>query len=396
MSANYVVGTIGRRLRLGVVGGGPGSFIGSIHRGAALMNEQYEVIAAVLSSDAARSTAYAAALGIPRGYDSAREMIEAETAREDGIDVIAIMTPNNSHYEIARLALESGLHVICEKPLTNHYHEAISLAALVNQTGLQFCVAYGYAGYPMVRQAKAMVEAGDLGEIRMIQCNYVQGHLAEMAEDEKNGTNWHMLPEVAGENLIVADIGTHCYHLCSYVTGMQPEQLSADSCTMVPGRTATDYTSIQLRYANGARGSLWVTQAAAGAEHGLYLRVFGSKGGIEWHQEYPNELLFRSLDQPAQVFTKGGPGLYESAKHASAVTIGHPEGYREAFATLYRDFAEAVTDALTAQASPKDPLLFPQIEDGVQGVRFIEAAEESNRGNGFWVQVIPKYDYSMI
>lgn len=388
MSANSVVESLGRRLRLGVVGGGPGSFIGSVHRSAALMSEKYEIVAAVLSSNPEHSISAAAELGIPRSYRSGREMIESEAVLVEGIDIISIMTPNDSHYEIACQALEAGIHVICEKPLTTHYHQAKSLESRAKKAGLHFCIAYAYTGYPMVRQAKAMVEAGDLGEIRMVQCNYVQGHLAEISETELSGRNWHMLPVIAGDDLVVTDIGTHCYHLCSFVTGALPEQLSADSCTTVPGRKATDYASIQLRYSNGARGSLWITQAAAGAEHGLYLRVFGSKGGIEWHQEYPNELLFRSLGRPAQLLTKGGPGLYDIANRATAVPIGHPEGYREAFATLYNDFANAVADTLRPTQRLQAP--YPQIKDGVQGVRFIEAALESNRGNGMWVSIEPK------
>lgn len=387
MNTNYVVEHLGRRLRLGVVGGGPGSFIGSIHRGAALLNERYEVVASVLSSDPRRSMQAAQKLGIPRGYGSAVDMIETESGVDDGIEVIAIMTPNNSHYEVACHALDHGLHVICEKPLTISLQQAEDLERRVNDSGLQFCVAYGYTGYPMVRQAKAMVEAGDLGDIRMIQCNYVQGHLAQLTEAEMNNTNWHMQPEVAGPDLIVTDIGTHCYHLSSFVTGMLPDQLSADTCTMVPGRKATDYTSIQLRYANGARGSFWVTQAAAGAEHGLYLRVFGSKGGIEWHQEYPNELLHRRLGSPAQLLTKGGPGLYEAANRATRVAIGHPEGYQEAFATLYADFSEAIAASKAGHSPQNIHLHYPRIAEGVQGVKFIEAAIASNRGDGAWTEI---------
>ncbi|MEH6650362.1 MAG: Gfo/Idh/MocA family oxidoreductase [Motiliproteus sp.] len=394
MSPNYVVEKLGRRLRLGVVGGGPGSFMGSIHRAAALMNEQYDVVASVLSSNPERSIEAAQKLGITRGYASALEMIEAESKRDDGIDVIAIMTPNNSHYQIACQALDHGLHVICEKPLTNVLSQAQDLQRRVAKSGLHFCVTYGYSGYPMVRQAKAMVDAGDLGEIRMVQCNYVQGHLAQLNEAEKNDSNWHMDPEVAGGDLVVGDIGTHCYHLSNFVSGMLPERLSADTTTLVPGRKATDYTNIQLRYANGARGSFLVTQAAAGAAHGLYLRVFGSKGGLEWHQEQPNELLYRRLDAPAQLLTKGGPGLYESANRASRVSIGHPEGYQEGFATLYADFAKSIVASTPTDAAPSAAPLYPGISEGVEGVRFIETAIESNRGDGAWVTLESKCSFA--
>lgn len=378
---------LGRRLRLGVVGGGPGSFIGGVHRGAALMNEQYDIVAAVLSSNAERSIQAAIDLGIPRGYGSAAEMIHSETNRKDGIDVIAIMTPNSEHFSVACLAIKSGLHVICEKPLTNTLAEAEELERLVAKEKVHFCAAYGYSGYPMVRQAKAMVEAGDIGEIRMIQCDYVQGHLAELGESEKDGSNWHMNSAVAGDDLIVADIGTHCYHLCQFVTQMLPASLSAETCVLTPGRTATDYTSIQLRYDNGARGAFWITQCAAGAEHGLYLRVFGSNGGLEWHQEQPNQLLHRQLGKPARLLTKGGPELYPIANRASKISIGHPEGYREGFATLYSEFAEAIIADITEEDNQNDVFVYPKIAEGVDGVRFINTALESNKKDGLWTSL---------
>jgi predicted dehydrogenase len=378
---------LGRRLRLGVVGGGLSSFIGSVHRGAALMNGQYEVIAGVFSSDPLRSLAAAEQLLVPRGYGSAAEMIRAESLRDDGIDVIAIMTPNNSHYEIACLALEHNLHVMCEKPLTNSLEEALALEKQVQKSQQKFCVAYCYSGYPMVRQAKAMIAAGDLGEIRMVQCNYVQGHLAQLTDSELDQSNWHMEPAIAGPDLIVGDIGTHCYHLANFVSGMLPSEISADNCTLVPGRKATDYTNIQLRYSNGARGSLWITQAAAGAEHGLYLRVCGSKGGIEWSQEQPNELLYRRLDAPAQCLVKGGPGLYDIANQASQMAIGHPEGYRESFATLYADFAESIIGSKLGRENKPSSEIYPKITDGVQGVSFIQATVDSSAKNGAWVKL---------
>jgi predicted dehydrogenase len=383
---NYcAVEKLGRRLRLGVVGGGTSSFIGGVHRSAALMTGQYDVVAGVLSSDADRSIQVAKRMAIPRAYGSVAEMFLSEAARDDGIDAIAIMTPNNSHYTIAYEALKYGLHIICEKPLTNTLAQALDLERRVNQSKSQFCVAYSYTGYPMVRQAKAMVTAGDLGEIRMVQCNYVQGHLAALDSSEVNNTNWHMNPEIAGEDLIVADIGTHCYHLASYVTGLLPEEISADTCSIVPNRKATDYTSMQLRYANGARGSFWITQAAAGAEHGLYLRVFGSKGGIEWYQERPNELLHRRIDEPSRNLVKGGAGLYVEANNASQVTIGHPEGYQECFSTLYSDFAKSIAFANDIEQQAKIP--YPQIAEGVQGVQFMEAAIQSAAQNSAWVRI---------
>jgi predicted dehydrogenase len=384
MISNPVMKKLGRRLRLGVIGGGPGSFIGSVHRGAAVLEEMYDVVAGVLSSDPERSLSAAKELGIGRAYSSAEEMFAAEADRADGMDLVAIMTPNNSHYRLACQALEAGFHVMCEKPLTNDLNEALDLVNRVQASDRQFCVAYGYTGYPMVRQARAMVEAGELGEIRMVQCEYVQGHLAELTASEQRGQNWHMDPSIAGPSLILGDIATHSYHLASYVSGMEPTQINADVTTVVPGREAHDYAGIQLRYANNARGMLWITQAAAGASHGLYLRIFGSKGGLEWHQEQPNELLYRRLDAPVATFTKGGPGLSEAANRVTRIAIGHPEGYREAFANLYSDLAEAIVATETGTTPEPLSLWYPNIQDGASGVRFVQAALRSSENGGSW------------
>ncbi|GAB3484183.1 Gfo/Idh/MocA family protein [Marinomonas epiphytica] len=387
MVANPVIKALGRKLRLGVIGGGPGSFIGNVHRGAARLEEYYDVVAGVFSSNPERSIQSAQELGIERGYGTPEEMILAEAKRSDKVDVIAIMTPNNSHYQIACLAIEQGFHLVCEKPLANELDEAMDLVKRVQQSELECCVAYAYTGFPMVREAKAIIAAGELGEIRMVQCDYVQGHLAELSEAEKNGKNWHMDPEIAGPSLILGDIGTHCYHLASFVTGLEPTQLCADIATTVPGREADDYTGILTRYSNNARGSFFITQAAAGADHGLYLRVYGSKGGLEWHQEQPNQLLVRSLDQPTKILQKGGIGLHAAANRVSRIAIGHPEGYREAFANLYTDLAEVIIAKATN--TPEDPLArnFPNIQDGAQGVKFVQAAVKSYQSNGQWVDL---------
>ncbi len=386
--ANPVINALGRKLRLGVIGGGPSSFIGIVHRGASTLEEYYDVKAGVFSSNPVKSVASAKELGIERGYATAEEMIKVEAAREDRVDVIAIMTPNNSHYAIACLAIEYGFHIMCEKPLTNDMNEAMDLVKKIQDSDVECCVAYAYSGFPMVREARAIIEAGELGEIRMVQCDYVQGHLAELTESEKDGTNWHMDPKMAGPSLIIGDIGTHCYHLASFVSGMTPSELSADITTVVPGRTADDYTGILTRYKNKARGSFFITQAAAGADHGLYLRVYGSKGGLEWHQEQPNQLLVRSLDQPTKILQKGGIGLHEAANRVSRIALGHPEGYREAFANLYTDLAEVIVAQHTKE--PENPLAryFPNIEDGAAGVKFVEAAVKSNKNNGEWVSLL--------
>lgn len=387
MAANPVINALGRKLRLGVIGGGPGSFIGIVHRGASTLEEYYDVVAGVLSSNPDKSIESASQLGISRGYASPEEMIKAESEREDKVDVIAIMTPNNSHYEIACLALEYGFHIMCEKPVTNELDEALDLVKRVQKSDLECCVAYGYSGYPMVREAKALIESGELGEIRMVQCDYVQGHLAELTESEINNTNWHMDPAIAGPSLILGDIATHCYHLASFVSGMEPSELSADVTSVTPGRTADDYAGVLTRYANNARGKFFITQAAAGADHGLYLRIFGSKGGLEWHQEQPNQLLVRSVDQPTKILQKGGVGLHEAANRVSRIAIGHPEGYREAFANLYSDLAEVIIAKKTGTTPNPLAYSFPTIEEGAQGVKFVQAAIQSSENKGEWVSL---------
>ncbi len=378
------VAKIGRKLRLGVIGGGPGSFIGQIHRGAALLHEQYELVAGVLSSDPDRSIAAAKAMNIPRPYATQDALFRGESRHKQAIDVLAIMTPNNTHYDLSVKALDCGFHVICEKPLTIALAEARDLAARVVSSGRQYIVAYAYTGYPMVRQARAMVESGMLGELRMIQCEYVQGHLAELTESEIQAKNWHMDPAIAGPSLILGDIATHCHHLTSYITGQLPSQISADVATLVPNRTAHDYCGILSQYANGARGVYWVTQAAAGATHGLRVRVFGSKAGLDWVQEQPNELIYRPLNDAMQILTKGGRKLLPAAEYASHVAIGHPEGYREAFANLYLDLSEMIVAQLTGKQANPYAAWSPDIHDGVRGVAFVETALRSSMNGGRW------------
>ncbi len=388
MAHNPIIAALGRPLRLGVIGGGPDSFIGIVHRGAARLEERFEVVAGVLSSDPERSRAAGCSIGLDpaRAYGTAEEMLEREASRPDGMDVLAIMTPNDSHYPLSCAALERGLGVVCEKPLSNQLDEALELVRRVHDSGRVFCVAYAYTGYPMVRQARAMVRSGALGEIRMVQVEYVQGHLARLTEAERGrGRNWHMDPAIAGPSLILGDIGTHAFHLAAYVTGLQPVRLAADLGAVVPGRTADDYVGLLMRLENGARGVMWVTQAAAGAEHGLYIRVFGEHGGLEWHQEHPNQLHYAPLDRPARVLSRGGPGLEAAANRATHIAIGHPEGYREAFANLYCDVAEAVVARRTGR--PADPLAldFPTVADGARGVKFVAAAIASSRADGAWI-----------
>ncbi|MFO1037168.1 MAG: Gfo/Idh/MocA family oxidoreductase [Geminicoccaceae bacterium] len=384
---NMVVRRLGRRLRLGVVGGGPGSFIGPVHRAAARLDERFEVVAAALSSDPDRSREAAGDLLITpdRAYPDWHRLIEGERNRDDGIDALAVMTPNGSHFAIASAALDAGFDVICDKPLTTNLADAMALVRKVRETGLVFCTTYNYAAYPMVRQAKAMVAAGEIGEVRQIHVTYVQGHNATLVEADPSRRGWRFDPEEAGASLILGDIGSHAHHLGAYVGGTELVSVLADVAATVPGRTSDDYAALLLRFANGARGTMWVTNAAAGGEHGLGFRIFGSKGGLEWHQEQPNELRHRRLGGFEEIQTRRLHGaLTPLGERATRVEIGHPEGYVEAFANLYKDVAEAIVARRTG--TPCDPLAleFPTVVDGARGIAFIEAAVASGL-SGRWV-----------
>jgi predicted dehydrogenase len=380
---------IGRRLRLAVIGGGAGSFIGPVHRIAARLDGHYDIVASALSSDPQRGHQGGLDLGITpeRAYGSWQALIEAEAGRADRVDVIAVMTPNDSHLAICVAAVNAGFHVVCDKPITTDLASARTLAAQVAAAQAEFCVAYCYTGYPMVRQARDMVRSGALGTIRQVQLQYVQGNLAlPQAEPD---TGWRMQADRVGGSLVLLDIGTHAFHLGAYVTGLEVESLCADVGATRPGGQVDDYVSTLLRYANGARGSLWVTNAAAGSEHGLGFRIHGDRGGLEWQQEEPNRLVHRRIDGFDQILTRRlGTPMSPGAQRSTRVERGHPEGYLEAFANLYTEFADVVAGRLAGQRPPLADDLYPGIDDGVKGLAFVQAAVESARTRG-WVSMPP-------
>jgi len=383
MSDNTVFKLLGRRLRLAVIGGGPGSFIGAMHRQAARLDDRFELVAAALSSDPERSRSAGIDIGIApeRCYPSGRILIEVESRRVDGAEVVAIMTPNDSHFEFAMQALGRGLDVICDKPMTNTLNEALALHQRVQDTGLVFCLTHNYTGYPMVRQAKAMVADGQLGEIRLVQVEYVQGGRAKAGPGRRA---WKEDPARGGPSLVLADIGTHAHNLLRFMTGLEVDQVAAEVGSIVPDRVTHDYAGAMLRLSNGARGSFWVTQAAAGVENGLRIRISGSLGSLEWQQEHPQVLQFKPLDAPAQVRTPNGPGTLPLAARASRIVAGHPEGFHEAFANLYTDAAEAIAARRSGQAADPLSLHFPNAADGLQGMRFVTAALASSDNQGAW------------
>jgi predicted dehydrogenase len=394
MDTNPVIEVMGRRLRLAVIGGGPGSFIGSMHRTAARLDDRYEIVAGVLSSDPRRSREAALAIGIvsDRAYANVVDMLDAEAVRNDGADVVAIMTPNDSHHEYAVAALRHGFDVICDKPITNALDEALELLALVEETGLVFCVTHNYTGYPMVRQARAMVQAGQLGTIQLIQVEYVQGHKAADRDPDHDPAvdgplPWRYDPIRGGPSLVMGDIGTHAHNLVRFVTGLEVTEMAAEVGAIVANRLTDDFAGALLRFDNGARGSFWVTQAAAGVENCLRLRVSGTLGTLEWMQEQPTLLTFRPIGAPVQIRTPNGPGALALSTRASRIVAGHPEGFHEGFANIYSDAAEVIAARRTATAP--DPLAthFPNAVDGVKGVAFVEAAIRSSVNGGAWTAI---------
>jgi predicted dehydrogenase len=387
METNPVIDMLGRRLRLAVVGGGPGSFIGAMHRAAARLDDRYEIVAGALSSDPDRSVTAATGLGIAadRAYPSVEELFVAEAGRSDGADVVAIMTPNDSHHSYAVSALRHGFDVICDKPITNTLAEAVDVLATVDDTGLVFCLTHNYTGYPMVRQARAMIADGMLGTIQLVQVEYVQGGKAGDRDPDRDGAlPWRYDPVRGGPSLVLGDIGTHAHNLVRFVTGLEVTEVAADVGHIVANRLVDDYAGALLRFDNGARGSFWVTQAAAGVENCLRIRVSGTTGTVEWMQEMPTQLSFKPLGAPAEIRTPNGPGTLPLAKRASRIVAGHPEGFHEGFANVYTDAAEAIA-ARRAGVEP-DPLalVFPNALDGVRGVAFVEAAIASSANNGAW------------
>ncbi|MBL8078788.1 MAG: Gfo/Idh/MocA family oxidoreductase [Anaerolineales bacterium] len=385
MTLNPVISMLGRRLRLAVIGGGSGSFIGAMHRQAARLDDRFEIVAGVLSSNPEKSKKDGAEIGLPadRIYTSVEEMLVAETARKGGIDVVAIMTPNDSHFEYAMSALEKGFDVICDKPMTNTLQEAEALHKMVLDSGLVFCLTHNYTGYPMVRQAKAMILDGQLGTIRLIQVEYVQGGKADESKPDPSAS-WRFDPVRGGPSLVMGDIGSHAHNLVRFVTGLEVSEVAAEIGNIVPGRAVHDYGGALLRFTNGARGSYWVTQAAAGVENCLRIRVSGTKGTVEWMQEFPQALTFKPLGAPSQNRTPNGPGTLPFAKRSSRIVAGHPEGFHEGFANIYSDAAEAI--AARRSGNQADPLAlhFPNSFDGLMGLKFVFGAIESSKANGKW------------
>jgi predicted dehydrogenase len=377
-------------IRLGMVGGGQGAFIGGVHRIAARMDGEFDLVAGALSSDPARAAASAAELGLDpeRSYASFADMAKAEAKRPDGIEAVSIVTPNNMHFPPAKAFLEAGIHVICDKPLTSTLADAKKLAALVKKTGKVFVLTHNYTGYPMVRQAREMVEKGVLGDIRVVQAEYPQDWLTEKVEDTgAKQAVWRTDPKQSGAGGAVGDIGTHAYNLARFVTGLKLDTLAAELTAFVKGRPLDDNVNVLLRFKGGARGMLWASQVAPGNENGLKLRVYGTKGGLEWTQADPNYLWYTPFGEPKRLITRGGAGAGTAAGRVTRVPPGHPEGYLEGFANIYAEAARAIRAARRKGGKVPKDVIFPTVEDGVEGVAFIEACVKSSKKNGAWTKL---------
>jgi predicted dehydrogenase len=377
------------RIRLGMVGGGQGAFIGGVHRIASRIDDQFELVAGALSSDPERARASGAELGLAeeRSYGSYLDMAKREARLKNGIQAVSIVTPNNMHYPVAREFLKRGIHVICDKPLTASLNDAKKLAALVEKTGAVFVLTHNYTGYPMVRQAREMIANGDLGDIRVVQSEYPQDWLSSDVESsgDNKQANWRTDPAQAGAGGSTGDIGTHAYNLACFISGLEVSELSADLNAFVSGRQLDDNAHVMLRFSGGARGMLWASQVAPGNENALAVRIYGTKGGLEWRQEDPNYLWYTPLGKPKRLITRGGAGAGEAAGRVTRIPGGHPEGFLEGFATIYSEAARAIRAAQCG--SELDPgTIYPTVRDGVSGVAFVDACVRSSNRNSAWVK----------
>ena len=378
------------RIRYGMVGGGQGAFIGAVHRLAMRMDDHYELVAGSLSSTPEKAAASGAELGLAadRSYSDYKAMAKAEAKRADGIEMVAIVTPNHMHFPVAKAFIEAGIHVVCDKPLSLNLKEARQLEALLKKhPKVIFALTHNYSGYPMIRQAQAMVARGDLGEIRLVQGEYPQDWLTN--DLEKTGQKqaaWRTDPKRSGAGGCVGDIGTHTYQLATFVTGLKLDELACELTSFVKGRKLDDNVQTMLRFKGGARGAIWSSQVAVGHENGLKLRVYGTKGGIEWVQADPNYLWFTPFGGERRLITRGGAGAGPEAARMTRIPSGHPEGYLEGFANIYTEIARAIKAARSGKKPPKE-VQFPGIEDGVAGMAFIEACVKSSSKNAKWVKV---------
>ncbi len=383
--------SLNRKLRMGMVGGGRGAFIGSVHRMAATMDGKIELVAGAFSSDAEKSRLSGQDLFLEPGrvYDSYRQMAatEAKLPDDQSIDFVSIVTRNDTHFDVAKSFLEAGIHVICEKPLAFTVDQAKELSAIVESSGLLFGLTHNYTGYPMVKEARAMVAEGALGRVLKIVVEYPQGYAITAIDEQADGaiSNWRMDPSVSGASNCIGDIGSHADNLARYITGLEIDELAADLSTFIPGRPLDDDGNMLVRYRGGAKGILYASQISTGDENNLNIRVYGTKASLEWYQEHPNELVVKFAEQPRQIHRRGNVYNGEACKKFTRLPFGHPEAFIEAFANVYLSFAEAVSDRICGKSEGNYD--FPTVRDGVMGMAFIDAAVRSSNDNSAWTKL---------
>ena len=377
------------KLKLGMVGGGQGAFIGGVHRIASRIDNQYELVAGSLASNPEIAHVSAKELGIndDRSYSTFQDMAEKESLREDGIDVVAIVTPNFLHYPIAEAFLSKNIHVICDKPLTHNLDDAEKFLESVKKSKALFALTHNYTGYPMVRQAREMFRNGEIGNLRVIQVEYAQDWLTLPIENEgQKQASWRTDPSKAGMGGSIGDIGSHAFNLVDFITGAKLNELCADISSFVPGRKNDDNAHVLLRYENNVKGMLWSSQVAPGNENALRIRIYGDKGGMEWEQENPNYLTVDIFGKAKKIIRRAGNETIDIGNRITRIPPGHPEGYLEGFANIYSDFAKQILAFKDNQKPEKDILLVPSIEDGVKGVKFITTVVESGSNGGKWIK----------
>ena len=380
-----------QKIRLGMVGGGQGAFIGAVHRIASRIDDRYELLAGAFSSNAEKAFASGKEIGIDddRNYKNFIEMIEAESSREDKIDAVAIVTPNHMHHPIALAFMNKGFNIICDKPLAMNLRQCEELVQSKQDNDVLFALTHNYTGYPMIRNARALCHNGDLGKIRVIQAEYAQDWLTEDLEnktqnDGNKQASWRTDPSQSGAGGCIGDIGTHAYNLIRYVTGLDTQEISAELTSFVSGRNLDDNAQISLRFKEGAKGTIWSSQIAPGNENHLQIRIYGEKAGLEWCQEDPNYLYFTKYGEPKQKITRGGAGALNESNEVTRIPPGHPEGYLEGFANIYTDVANALINKKNGTFNP-DNHQFPSVEDGLEGIKFIERSIASSSANSSWV-----------
>ena len=377
------------KIKLGMVGGGEGAFIGEVHRIAARMDERFQLCAGALCSDPERSLKSALDLGLPedRSYFDYKEMAISESQRDDGINFVSIVTPNHLHHPIAKAFLEVGINVICDKPMTMNSEEAQELIDISESSDLIFAVTYNYSGYPLIREAREIIKKGELGSIRIIKVEYIQDWLTEPIENTgQKQASWRVDPKKSGIGGSIGDIGTHAFHLAHFVTQQLPNKISADLSCFVEGRELDDNAHILMRYESGAKGMIWSSQVAPGNENNLKIQIYGEKGGLIWQQENPNELILNLLNQPSRRLTRGSSFVGDQSARLTRIPAGHPEGYLEGFANIYREVADEFSAKISGKPISKD-ILYPTSKEGLYGVSFIEAAIESNSKDSVWTDL---------